>query len=223
MISEFQTSDIDELTDAQQGWDLCYRPLGRGSFKGKFLSINAGGIQIDIESYNTPIEILGATPPSELALVLPLSDSNAYNSSGKEIRTGLIDLMGASSETHYVTRPSAHILAVRIPTEKIEQQSNSPLKALLMNRPMENTVIRPDLEAFWNLRNHCLEMVNNYSSGIFPTEADKYLFDEMSCLVSRALDGGDAAHSKNSMRQYQLARSARDFMLERTSAPPHNY
>lgn len=62
MIVEFEPTDFDELAAAQNGWDTRYRPLKREGFNGRMISLRTNSIQIDMEQFETPMEIAGSAP-----------------------------------------------------------------------------------------------------------------------------------------------------------------
>jgi AraC family ethanolamine operon transcriptional activator len=220
VVTEFQTSDFDEFTSAQQGWDISYRPLGTGKFNGRFLSMSVAGLQIDLEHYNTPIEICGTAPDGGLSCALPLEYSASYNSRGGEVTPQHVDIYGAANEVYALTQPDTRLLSISIAHDILDAQLDSPLVAPLRNHLDEHSILQPDQAAALELRNRCLELVHLGRKGVLPVETNKYLLDEMLGLTSRALDGVQKSPPYYDKRLYKVAHYARDFMLDRKSAPP---
>jgi AraC family ethanolamine operon transcriptional activator len=221
MVIEFTSSDFDDFESSQQGWDIHYRPLGKVHFKGNFLSMLTGGIQVDLEGYETPIEVTGSAFPSALSFAFPVSNTSLYSTKGIEVTHDHIDVYdGDACELDFVTRPDTQLLSISIPNKKIEQQKDSPLISLLKDYNKGHTVFRPDPAVVLAFRYRCLELVKHRNNDLLPEDAYKSLLDEILCFAGRILDGNQQRPTKNIRRQYLLARRARDFMLDRMKEPP---
>ncbi|ESQ15827.1 MAG: helix-turn-helix domain-containing protein [Thiohalocapsa sp. PB-PSB1] len=220
MIVEIEPTDFDELAAAQNGWDTRYRPLKREGFNGRIISLRTNAIQIDIEQFDTPMEIAGAAPATGLSCVVPFPHSNAYASCGEAVTSTHIDVFGAGHEVFAVTPKQTHWLCISIFGSFFEHQSGSHLMPTLPKQQYNHAILRSDPNALERLRNRCLAAIRLYRQGMLGGDAKKQVFHEIAMQTSHALTGSTQAPGKRRGQQYRLARSIRDYILNRMSDPP---
>jgi AraC family ethanolamine operon transcriptional activator len=220
MIVEFEPTDFDELAAAQNGWDTRYRPLKREGFNGRMISLRTNSIQIDMEQFETPMEIAGSAPTAGLSCVLPLPNSSAYSSCGEAVTPTHIDVFGSGHEVFAVTPRRTHWLCVSIFDCFFEYQNDSHLMPALPGKNQTHAILRSDPHALALLRSRCLAAISVYRQGTLGCDSGKHLFHDIALQTGLALRGVAEAPVKGRLRQYRLARRARDYILNRMSDPP---
>jgi AraC family ethanolamine operon transcriptional activator len=220
MIVEFEPTDFDELAVAQNGWNTRYRPLKREGFRGRMISLRTKAIQIDMEQFDTPMEIAGSAPATGLSCVLPFQHSNAYSSCGENVTSTHIDVFGPGREVFAVTPRQTHWLCVSFFGGFFEHQSVSHLMPALPRQHDTHAILRADPNALELLRNRCLAAISVYRQGTLGDDSGKHIFHEIVLQTAHALSGSTEAPIKRGSQQYQLARRTRDYILNRMPDPP---
>jgi AraC family ethanolamine operon transcriptional activator len=216
----FETTDIDELTAAQEDWEVHHRPVRPEKFEGSLSLGRIGRIQVDLERWNTGLELTGTSPREGISFVLPLRDNGSYLSEGVELAADRIDVFGPGCEIHALVKPQPPLIACSLPTEALYERINSPSATLLAEHSTGHRVIRSTRQAVDNLRRWWLKLLDLSAEGTIAAAAHDRLLEETLLVIARALSSGEEAFVARSRRRYLLARRARDFMLDRQSNPP---
>jgi hypothetical protein len=76
LLQKLSTRDFDELAAGFRRWDLRFRQLDGGPFRGELKSFQLGGIQIDWAACNRRLHARGSVPPGRFgfAPVLPRNE-----------------------------------------------------------------------------------------------------------------------------------------------------
>ena len=67
LLQTLSTRDFDELVGAFPRWDLRFRQLGRGPFRGRLQVLQLEGVQVFRLSVNRLIHVEGCPPPAASA------------------------------------------------------------------------------------------------------------------------------------------------------------
>ena len=95
MIKTIKTSDYDQLCTAQEDWEIHYSPTRTDRFEGHLTLGQIGGVQIDLERWNTELELTGSLSEQHAAWTLPFFDNDSYLSKSREITQRHIESYGA--------------------------------------------------------------------------------------------------------------------------------
>ncbi len=220
MFKMFQTTHFDELTVAQNGWELHHRPVRPERFAGSLSLGCVGRIQVDLERWNTALELTGTAPQQGISFVLPLYDNGSYLSEGSELTADMIDVFGPGCEIHALVNPQTPLIACSVPAEALHDRIDSPPVTLLAESSTGHRVIRSTRMETDSLRRWWLNLLHLSAAGTIPAAAHARLLEETLLVIARALSPGEEAFAPRSRRRYLLARRARDFMLDRQSDPP---
>ena len=220
MFTMFETTDLDELTAAQAGWEVHHRPVRPERFEGSLLLGRVGCIQVDLERWNTALELTGTSPQQGISFALPLHDNGSYLSEGIEVAVDKIDVFGPGCEIHALVKPQTPLIACSLPTEALYDRIDSSPATLLAEHATGHRVIRSTRQAIVDLRRRWLNLLDLSAAGTIPTAAHDRLLEETLLVIARALSPGEESLLPGSRRRYLLARRARDFMLDRQSNPP---
>lgn len=222
MYSIIESKDFGELTEAQSGWDMQYRPLCSGQFNGKLEVGQTDGLQIDIEQWSSSIEIAGMSSQQGIAIVLPLNlgESESYSSAGNKLTTESIELYDPASDIDAVLKQGSSLISCTLSNDLMSARSNNPAAALIAEKCAESRLINSTCAAV-------SELVQCLNTGLKVLKSDdisysnhQQLIDETILAVARTLSIGQAAQNLSIRRRYLLARRAREYMLERKLSPP---
>jgi AraC family ethanolamine operon transcriptional activator len=220
MIRTLQTTDFDELTAAEEGWDIGHRPVSPEKFDARLTLASVGFVRVDVESWTTAVEIAGTSPPDALSIVLPFAETSSYLSSGMEVTANRIDVFGTGSEVYALMEPGAALIACSIPTESGGELLDSPTLRRLAEYRDGHRVVCSTPHAVVALRNLLKGLLRLSGHEELLKNAQIRLLDEVLLETSKALESGDGDSSVRPRRRFRLARRARDFMLERHRNPP---
>jgi AraC family ethanolamine operon transcriptional activator len=95
--------DPDELAEGFRPWELRFRQLGRGSFRGELKILQLGRIQIVRSSGNRRLHAQGSAPPGSFgfAPVLPRNAGAIWR--GRRCKTGQVVAIGPGQEADHIT------------------------------------------------------------------------------------------------------------------------
>jgi AraC family ethanolamine operon transcriptional activator len=220
VLNTLKTTDLDELSAAEEDWEIHHRPLQPERFEGQLLVGCIGGIQVDLEQWNTALELTGISTKQGLSYVLPLHEGGSYTSEGQEVSADQIDVYGPGREIYALTKQQASLLACSIPIAALDDRIDSPLATLLAGHATRHTVIRSTPCATEDLRRWCIRLLDLSVQDSMPTDAHDRLLDETLLIIARTLNQGNEARWTRSRHRYLLARQARDYMLERQPEAP---
>lgn len=204
----------------QSGWDIYYRPLRTTCFEGKHKSGSIGGIRVESEHWGGSIELTGCSADNALSLAIPVQQSDAYRSRGREVTAERVDIFASGCDLHAVMRPQTTLLACAISHEQLSSEEAFPFTPLQVDYRPEHVVHTPDPDAIAELRRWLLQLLGIMGRDALPGEAHHYLKEETLCRVAHALGTVDQNHAIRAGRNYSLAKSARDYMLDRKARPP---
>ena len=222
MYSIIESSDFDELTEAQSGWDMQYRPICSSQFNGKLEVGQADGLQIDREQWSSSIEIAGTSSRQGIAIVLPLNlgESESYSSAGNKLTTESIELYDPGSNIDAVLKPGSSLISCVLSNDLMSAQSNNPTATLIAEKCTESRLINSTCTAVSELVQWLNAVLKVLKSDDISYSNHQQLIDETILAVARTLSIGQAAQNLNIRRRYLLARRAREYMIERKLSPP---
>ncbi|MEA3277722.1 MAG: helix-turn-helix domain-containing protein [Pseudomonadota bacterium] len=220
MFTALETTDFDELAAAQEGWEIHHRPVRAKRLEAKLWLGRVAGIRVDLERWNTPLELTGTSPEQGLSFVLPLDHGGSYSSEGLDVTADRIDVFGSGCAIHALTKAQTSLISCSLSTQALDDRIASPMTALLAEHSTGHRVIRSSRQATDGLRRWWVRLADLCRKGGIPAEAYHRMFDETLLLAARGLSTGEEDRDTRSRRRYLLARRARDFMLDRQSNPP---
>lgn len=221
MNKAYETKDFEEFSAAQEGWDARYRPLQPKAFAARLEVCRMGGIQVDVDAYTCGLEITANTPIDAISIGLPFDVGGSYTASGIDVTTDRIDVYDSACEVHAVTKPRSSILTCCIYKEVIDELADSPLVSTLTDRQNSHEVICSAWRAVDELRLSCARFLELGRAAKIPAQAQARLADETLLAIYIALNAGRDNHSVRQGKRYQIARRARDYMIDRQSDPPN--
>jgi len=92
LLQTLHTRDFDELAQALPQWDLRFRQLGRGPFRGHLQFLQLGGIQIFQLGVNRMVHIEGWPPPDSFGCFPVLAENENAVWSGRHLKAGQVRL-----------------------------------------------------------------------------------------------------------------------------------
>ena len=153
MISTTRTTDFDELTASEEEWELRHLPLRPERFEGFLTSASIGAIGVEVEGWNSAVELAGTSPRDALSFVLLYQDVGSYLSNGFEVDKNRIDVFGSGCEVYALIEPGTTLISCSIPTEAREKLLDSPVFTRLKELNDGHRVIRSTPRAVVALRN----------------------------------------------------------------------
>jgi AraC family ethanolamine operon transcriptional activator len=114
LLQTLSTRDFDELADGFGRWELRFRQLGSGPFRGELKSLRLGGVQIDWASSNRRLLARGSAPPGSFgfAPVLPRNEGALWR--GRRCQAGQVVAIDPSQECDHLTAADYEFLAVTV-------------------------------------------------------------------------------------------------------------
>src|SRR5262249_60636826 len=76
LLQTLRTRDFDDLAEAFPRWDLRFRQLGRGPFRGRLQFLQWGGLQVFQVAVNRRVHVEGWPPPGSFGYA-PVLAANA--------------------------------------------------------------------------------------------------------------------------------------------------
>lgn len=220
MLEIHQTKDFEELSAAQGEWEIQHRPVNAGPFRGRLLLSRIGGIRVDLERWNGPLELIGMSPQNGLSFALPLRDGASYLSGGHEVTANRIDVFPPGCEVFAQIRPKSALISCTLPEETLELLEEAPFELPLAMQQTGHSVLPLRPGAVADLRRWWLKLVELSGRSEIEPHIGNRLLNETIMITARALTVTDESYDRRPRRNCLLARRARDFMLERQENPP---
>jgi hypothetical protein len=103
LLQTLRTRDPDELAAGFRGWELRFRQLGGGSFRGELQFLQLGGTQILRAAGNRRLQAQGALPPGSFgfAPVLPRNAGAIWR--GRRCQTGQVVTIDPGQEGDHMS------------------------------------------------------------------------------------------------------------------------
>jgi AraC family ethanolamine operon transcriptional activator len=108
LLQTLSTCDFDELAAAFPQWDLRFRQLDGGSFRGEIKFLQLDGIQVGWASCNRRIHAQGSPPPDMFAFapVLPRNEGALWR--GRRCETGQVVTIDPGQEIDHITTEAGY-------------------------------------------------------------------------------------------------------------------
>ena len=220
MIKDVETTDFDELSKAQEDWDVLHRPLQPERFRGRLRIGHVGCIQVDIENWSTALELSGTSPARGFGIALPLDDRSQYLSEGREVGMDQLDVFGPGQDIHALIRPDATLISCSIEAPALEHWIGAPPTQLLMEQATGHNVTDSTRQTADELRDWLKTLLALSASGSTSYAHHSRLLDDTLSLIISALTAREDKPAVRGGQRYRIARRARDYMLARQSDPP---
>jgi AraC family ethanolamine operon transcriptional activator len=104
-LQTLNTRDFDELAEAFPGWDLRFRQLGRGPFRGRLQFLQLEGVQVFRLSVNRLMHIEGCPPPGSFGCFPVLHPNQKAVWSGRRLKVGQVRVGGLNQTADHLTAP----------------------------------------------------------------------------------------------------------------------
>ena len=92
LLQTLRTRDFDELAQAFPQWDLRFRQLGRGPFRGQVQFLQQGALQVFLLGVNRMLHIEGWPPPGSFGCFPVLPENAQAVWSGRHLKVGQVRL-----------------------------------------------------------------------------------------------------------------------------------
>jgi AraC family ethanolamine operon transcriptional activator len=114
ILQTLGTRDFDELAEAFPGWDLRFRQLGRGPFRGRLQLLQLQGAQVFRLCVNRRLHIEGCPPPGSFGCFPVLSANTKAVWSGRRLKMGQVRVFDLNQTTDHVTAPDDYQLVALV-------------------------------------------------------------------------------------------------------------
>jgi AraC family ethanolamine operon transcriptional activator len=114
ILQTLSTPDFDELAQAFPCWDLRFRQLGRGPFRGRLQLLQLQGVQVFRLSVNRRLHIEGCPPPDSFGCFPVLSANTKAVWSGRRLKMGQVRVFDLNQTTDHVTAPDDYQLVALV-------------------------------------------------------------------------------------------------------------
>ncbi len=220
LTKTIEVTDYYEFAAVQEGWDASYRPLQINTFAARLEVCRTRGIQVDLDTYDCALEITATTPKDAITIALPGGVDGSYISKGIEVSTDRIDVYGAEREVHAVTKPDSSLITCCLYKVLVDHLTDSPIRSTLVDHRFHDNVIYADRRTLDEARLWCTTYLALCRTNEISAEAHARLIDEILLIVHAALSAAREDCSNHQRSRYQVARRARDYMIDRQSEPP---
>jgi AraC family ethanolamine operon transcriptional activator len=103
LLQTLRTRDFDELAEAFPRWDLRFRQLGRGPFRGQLQFLELGGIQVFQVATNRMTHIEGWPPARSFGCFPVLAANENAVWGGRRLKAGQVRVFDPGQEADHVT------------------------------------------------------------------------------------------------------------------------
>jgi AraC family ethanolamine operon transcriptional activator len=109
-LQTLPTRDFDELAGAFPRWDLRFRQLSRGPFRGRLQFLQLEGVQVLRLSVNRLVHIEGCPPPGSFGCFPVLAANENAVWGGRRLKVGQVRVFDLNQTTDHVTAPDQYQL-----------------------------------------------------------------------------------------------------------------
>jgi AraC family ethanolamine operon transcriptional activator len=103
LLQTLRTRDPDELAEGFRRWDLRFRQLGGGSFRGELQFLQLGGIQILRAAGTRRLQARGALPPGSFGFAPVLPRNAGARWRGRRCQTGQVITIDPGQEGDHLS------------------------------------------------------------------------------------------------------------------------
>jgi AraC family ethanolamine operon transcriptional activator len=103
VLQTLKTRDIDELAEGFPRWDLRFRQLGRGPFRGQLQFLDLGGIQVFRAALNRMVHAEGWFPRCSFGFAPVLAANAGAVWRGQRLKAGQVQLGVPGQQADHVT------------------------------------------------------------------------------------------------------------------------
>ena len=107
--------DVDDLTSEARHWNLDFRQLDRGPFRGDLLQFVAHGVQVADARFGRTLHQTGAPPSNLRTIAVPATPDLQLVWRGKQIDGNSLMLFPRGGEFASVSRPDFHVYTCSFP------------------------------------------------------------------------------------------------------------
>jgi AraC family ethanolamine operon transcriptional activator len=123
LLQTLRTRDFDELAQALPQWDLRFRQLGRGPFRGQLQFLQQGGIQVFHLGVNRVVHIEGWPPPSSFGCFPVLAENAKAVWSGRRLKAGQVRLGKPGQVADHLTAADHYqLVALALHVDLVRQE-----------------------------------------------------------------------------------------------------
>jgi hypothetical protein len=123
LLQTLRTRDFDELAGAVPRWNLRFRQLGRGPFRGVLQLLQLGGIQIFRVAVTRMMHIEGWPPPVSFGCFPVLAANENAVWGGRHLRAGQVRVFDPGQEADHVTAADHYqLVALALDGELFRQE-----------------------------------------------------------------------------------------------------
>jgi AraC family ethanolamine operon transcriptional activator len=123
LLQTLRTRDFDELAQAFPHWDLRFRQLGRGPFRGQIQFLQLGGIQVFRVAVNRMIHAEGWPPPSSFGCFPVLAANENAVWSGRHLKAGQVRLGKPGQGADHLTAADHYqLVALALDADLVRQE-----------------------------------------------------------------------------------------------------
>ena len=110
LLQTLSTRDFDELVGAFPRWDLRFRQLGRGPFRGRLQFLQLDGVQVFRVAVNRLIHAEGCPPPGSFGCFPVLDPNEKAVWGGRRLKVGQVRVFDLNHTTDHGTAPDRYQL-----------------------------------------------------------------------------------------------------------------
>jgi AraC family ethanolamine operon transcriptional activator len=123
LLKTLGTRDFDELAQALPQWDLRFRQLGRGPFRGQLHFLQQAGVQVFHLGVNRMVHIEGWPPPSSFGCFPVLAANENAVWSGRHLKAGQVRLyMPGQLADHLTAADHYQLVALALDADLVRQE-----------------------------------------------------------------------------------------------------
>jgi hypothetical protein len=123
LLHTLSTRDSDELDRAFQQWDLRFRQLGRGPFRGHLQFLRLGGAQVFRTAVNRTMHVEGWPPPGTFGCFPVLAANENAVWGGRRLKTGQVRVFGPGQQADHVTAADHYqLMALAVDADLVRQE-----------------------------------------------------------------------------------------------------
>jgi AraC family transcriptional regulator, ethanolamine operon transcriptional activator len=124
IILDTQFKDFEHFVEEIQYWDLDFRLLGTGGFKGSLKQLLSPKVLLTYARLNRGVDQVGSTPPGFKTFVIIGQSCNGFRWRHHQVNQNDLLIFPNSSELHAVSSADFEVFTVSIHMDYIEQLIN---------------------------------------------------------------------------------------------------